>query len=90
MNFRPNRKLILGLLAASLVASGLARAGANEVFDEALEVSLKEKKGVVVHVNGQAISGRVTKLGTEAIELTSREFVRIVIRRDRIDAVSGN
>ncbi|HNI08520.1 MAG TPA: hypothetical protein PLL24_10505, partial [Thiobacillaceae bacterium] len=62
----------------------------GDAFDQVLDVSLKEKKGVVLYVKGQAISGRVTKVDNENVELTSREFIRIVVRRDRIDAVAGN
>lgn len=36
------------------------------------------------------MSGRVTRLTTDAVELTSREFTRIVIRRDAIDGVASN
>jgi len=32
----------------------------------------------------------VTRLDTDTVELTSQSFSRIVVRRDRIDAVAGN
>jgi hypothetical protein len=77
-------------LVAALAAGAPAHATPGDAFDQALDVSLKEKKGVVLYVKGQAISGRVTKVDNENVELTSREFARIVVRRDRIDAVAGN
>lgn len=84
------RILSLALFTAALAAAVPAHAAPNDAFDPLLEVSLKEKKGVVLYVKGQAIPGRVTKVDNENVELTSREFVRIVVRRDRIDAVAGN
>jgi hypothetical protein len=70
--------------------SSLAHAAASDVFNELLEASMKDKKGVMVYAKGQAIGGRVTKITAEAIEMTGREYGRIVIRRDSIDAVAGN
>lgn len=81
------------LLAAAVLAASLTIAGqaaAADVFDEVLDTCLKDKKGVVIHVNGQAISGRVVKVSAEAVEMSSREHPRIVIRRDRIDAMAHN
>lgn len=75
------------LLALCLAAPAWA---ATEPFAELLEGSLKDRKGVVVYVKGQAVSGRVTRLTADAVELTSREFTRIVIRRDAIDGVASN
>ena len=77
-------------LCVALVAGSPAHATPGDAFDQALDVSLKEKKGVVLYVKGQAIPGRVTKVDNENVELTSREFDRIVVRRDRIAAVAGN
>lgn len=80
--------LAAGLLAASLTIAG--QVAAADVFDEMLDVCLKDKKGVVIHTNGQAISGRVIKVSAETVEISSREYPRIVIRRDRIDAMAHN
>ena len=79
-----------GLALAILGLSTLAQAAMPDPFDEVLQASLAERKGVTIHANGQAIPGRVTKLGTDTVELSSQEFRRIVVRRDRIDAVAGN
>jgi len=54
-------------------------------------MSLKEKKGLTFYVNGQTIAGAVTRfIGEDAVEVKNREFGRIVIRLDRIDAVAAN
>jgi hypothetical protein len=74
---------------AALGTAALAQA-ASDPFEEVLQASLNDRKGVMVYANGQAIPGRVTKLGPETVELSSQEFRRIVVRRDRIDAVAGN
>lgn len=90
-----NRRLLARtstLVAAAGLALMLAApawAGA-EPFMELLELSLKERKGVVVYLKGQAVAGRVTRLSADAVELSSREFARIVIRRDAIDGVAVN
>ena len=80
---------VAGLGALALGIAALAQA-ASDPFEEVLQASLSDRKGVMVYANGQAIPGRVTKLSSETVELSSQEFRRIVVRRDRIDAVAGN
>jgi hypothetical protein len=89
---RPTWTSVRARSTAALLALWLAAPAwaATEPFTELLEGSLKDRKGVVVYVKGQAVSGRVTRLTADAVELTSREFTRIVIRRDAIDAVASN
>jgi hypothetical protein len=82
--------LIAVLATLASVASSPASAAPGDPFEQVLNASLSEKKGVVLYVNGQAIPGRVTKVDNESVELSSREFSRIVVRRDRINAVAGN
>lgn len=77
-------------LAFGLLAAGAALAAPADAFNEVLEASLKDKKGVMVYVKGQAIGGRVTKITADAVELTGREYAKIVVRKDAIDAVAGN
>jgi hypothetical protein len=57
-------------------------------FRELLLAAQKEQKGVQVHVNGQSIALLVTAVGLEYLEGKSREFSRILVRLDRIDAVA--
>jgi len=73
-----------------LAAAGLAHAAGTEAFNELLESSLKDKKGVVLYVKGQSVSGRVTRISADVVEMTSREYARIVVRREAIDGVAGN
>ena len=78
------------LAAGMLAVAGAAHAAPADAFNEVLEASLKDKKGVVLYVKGQAIPGRVTKMTADAVELTGREFGRVVVRKDAIDGVAGN
>jgi len=54
-----------------------------------LKKSAAEKKGVDLIVAGEHVVGYVTAIGPDSVILTSREHGRIVVRRDRIDAVIG-
>lgn len=83
----PPVALVLALL---LTGAAPAWSAGAEPFTELLESSLKERKGVVLYVRGQTIAGRVTKLSADAVELSSREYARIVLRREAIDGVAGN
>jgi hypothetical protein len=87
------RRHLLACLIGLSFALGTAAsiAGDVQIFKELLEMSLKEKKGLTFYVQGQVISGAVTRLlGEDAVEVKNREFGRIVIRLDRIDAVAAN
>jgi hypothetical protein len=55
---------------------------------ELLEASQSEKKGVMLYVKGQSIGGVVVKLGADVVELRSREYSRIVVKIDAIDAAA--
>jgi len=58
------------------------------MFRSILEASQSEKKGLMLYVKGQAIPGVVVKIDAEAVELRSREYGRIVVRIDSLDAVA--
>jgi len=91
-----NRGIYRHLLACFVglniaLSSACSIAGAEQAFKELLETSMKERKGLTFYVNGQTISGSVTRLiGDDAVEVRNREFGRIIIRLDRIDAVAAN
>lgn len=55
---------------------------------EVLEMSLKDKKGLLVYLKGHTIAGVVVKIGEDVVELRSREYSSIVVRLDAIDAVA--
>ena len=58
------------------------------MFQQILEASQNEKKGVNLYVKGQTIAGVVVKLTADTVEMRSREFSRIVVRLDAIDAAA--
>lgn len=83
------RRIQLTMLAAALVApAAVAAKEEKTMFDELFETSLKDKKGITLHVNGQSIVGIVVKVGNGAVEMRSREFSRIVVKLDSIAAAS--
>lgn len=54
-----------------------------------LKKSAAEKRGLEIIVGGERVIGYVTAIGPDAVILTSREHGRIVVRRDKIDAIIG-
>jgi len=58
------------------------------MFRSILEASQNEKKGLMLYVKGQAIPGLVVKIDAESVELRSREYSRIVVKIDAIDAAA--
>lgn len=89
--------LPLALLAAlQLAPLGSAQAGepakaSMQAYKELLEMSLKEKKGLMFYVNGQAIGGAVTKISDDGfIEVRNQQYGRILIRLEQIDALAAN
>ena len=64
---------------------------ADQAFQELFAMSMKDGKGLVFHVGGQSIPGVVTRvIGDDAVEVRNREYGRIVLRLERVDAVAAN
>ena len=62
----------------------------REAYKQLFDLSAKEKKGLVLYVDGQQISGVFTRMvGSDAVELRNREVSRLVVRLDRIDAIAA-
>jgi hypothetical protein len=78
-----------GAIAAVATTSTLIGKETNAMRD-ILETSLNEKKSVMVYLKGQSIGGVVVKLGADTVELRNREYTRIVVRIDAIDAAAMN
>jgi hypothetical protein len=78
-------------LVTAAAAGELALAGKdNNAMKELLEASQNEKKGINLYVKGQTIGGVVTKVAGDVVEMRSREFSRIVVRIEAIDAAAMN
>jgi hypothetical protein len=89
--------LPLALLATLQLATlGNVQAGepdqrSMQAYNELLEMSLKEKKGLMFYVNGQAIGGAVTRIGDDGfIEVRNQQYGRILIRLEQVDALAAN
>ena len=83
-----NRRNSIKLLVAAAAAVPAIGGGTTPMFRSILEASQNEKKGVTLYVKGQAISGIVLKIDAETVEMRSREFSRIVVRLDSLDAAA--
>ncbi len=60
-------------------------------FQELIEQSQKEKKGLTFFIKGQNVGGVVTKIiSPETVEVRNQTFSRIIIRLDQVDAVAIN
>ncbi|MBI2687475.1 MAG: hypothetical protein HYX27_14275 [Acidobacteria bacterium] len=59
-----------------------------EDFRELLLAAAKENRSVQVYAGGQTIPMLVTGVGLEYLEGKSREFSKILVRMDKIDAVA--
>ena len=78
-------------VSSNLAFSQTASTKTTQAFQELFDYSLKEKKGLTFYVQGQTIPGVVTKMiGEDAVEVRNQTSNRIIIRRDRIDAVGAN
>ena len=81
-------------LSLSLAMSATHAGDANASFDSASEALLVKsrdtKAGLAIHVNGQVIGAYVVEIGKDVIIVANREHGRIVIRRDRIDAIAAS
>jgi endonuclease YncB( thermonuclease family) len=78
----------MAALATALTIAPNLTAKENDTLRELLEISLKEKKGVMLYFKGQSIGGIVTRIDGDTVELRSREYSRVAVRIDAIDAIA--
>jgi hypothetical protein len=79
----------LPALSAASQISNTERNTIMSSYQELFEASQKEKKGLTLFVGGQQVVGVVVRVvGSEAVEMTSRTYSRMVVRIDRIDAAA--
>jgi len=84
------RRTCFTVFAAALAADVTLNGKEPDTMRELLESSQNEKKGVMLYVKGQSIGGSVVKVVGETVELRNREYSRILIRIDAIDAAAMN
>jgi hypothetical protein len=92
--------LIVALLAITLIctvrlASGVKASTqggtAVQAYQELIEQSQKEKKGLTFFIKGQTIGGLVIRMiGNEAVEVRNQTYSRVIIRLDQVDAIAIN
>lgn len=86
------RRTHVQVLAAAMAAGSLASGKDNGSMNELFQASLKDKKGLMLYVKGQTIAGVVVSVGggvgDNTIELKSREYSRIIVKIESIDAVA--
>jgi len=85
------RRVLAALVVACAFTSGLARAtDAVQGIEQALNTALQDKRGITLYVNGQAISGAVTRIEPgQWVELRNQQYGRILVRLDRIDGIAA-
>ena len=82
---------LVGVLAAVRINTTSAQSGSVLLFQELIDQSIKDKKGLTFFVKGQTIGGAVTrKLSPEVVEVRNQTYSRIVIRLEEVDAVAIN
>lgn len=60
------------------------------LFNELIEWSQTEKRGLTIFIKGQTVAGVVVKIiGGDAIEVRSQTYSRVVIRLDSVDAMAA-
>jgi len=78
----------LTVIGAALATTPMVMGKDNNTMRELLEASQTEKKGVTLYLKGQSVAGVVVKIGSDLVELKSREYSRIVVKIDAIDAAA--
>lgn len=86
------RRTHVQLLATAIATGSLVSGKETDTMHELFAASQKDKKGLMLYVKGQTIAGVVVNiggaLGDNTLELRSREYSRIVVKIDSIDAVA--
>jgi hypothetical protein len=84
------RRTCVTVFAAAIAAESTLTGKEMETMKELLEFSQNEKKGILLYLKGQSIGGVVVKISGDFVELKSREYSRIMVRLDAIDAAAVN
>jgi hypothetical protein len=82
------RRMTFSMLAGALAAATAttAQAAETDALRELLVESLKTKKGVTLHVNGQTIAMVVTDINLEYVGGRNQQHSKIVVRLSSIEA----
>ncbi len=84
------RALAALVIACATASSGAYADDAVQGIEQALNTALQDKRGITLYVNGQTISGAVTRIEAGRwVELRNQQFGRILVRLDRIDGIAA-
>ena len=85
--------LFLSTMSCAAMAEEPAAPPSADLFErealKLLKASFEKKRGVVVHVNGEAIAGLVKAIGPDVVVMSSREFETVIVRREKIDSIEA-
>jgi hypothetical protein len=83
------RRLIPFTLATAFIATQAnAQNTSGDMIMALLRSSMETKKGVTLHVKGQAISIVVTAIGDHFVEGRNQQYSKFVVRLASIDAAA--
>ncbi len=86
--------LVLAILCVGFWSGAFADDKGKEnmkAYQELFEQSMKEKRGLMFYVNGQAIGGGIVKVNDAGfVEIRNQTYTHILIRVDQIDAVAAS
>lgn len=82
------RRTCLSTVAGAAVVAPAVFGGEGTNMRELLEASQNEKKGVMLYLKGQSLGGVVVRITGDLVEMRNREYGRIVVRMDAIDAAA--
>src|SRR5689334_4050854 len=87
---RMTRRTCLTAVAGAVAIAPTVFGGDLTNMKELLEASQNEKKSVMLYMKGQTLGGVVTRIAGDIVELRNREYGRIMVRIDAIDAAAMN
>lgn len=94
-----NRKIRFTLLVLSFVlfiiglvsiGNTQSTASSGSGWNELMQLSQKEKKGLTFYIKGETVPGIVTNIVGDFVEVRNQTHSRIIIRLESIDAVAMN
>lgn len=57
-------------------------------FQELLDFSLANKRGLTFYLNGQSVAGYVTRIADHTVEVRNQQHDRVILLLDRVDGVA--
>jgi hypothetical protein len=80
--------IVVSMVALPLHAEPSSETSFQSELKSILARGLESKRGIVFHVDGEAIAGVVKRILVDAVVVANQEHATILIRLDQIDAVA--